>query len=133
MGLLFSYQDELRGRASVLVSGRRPDREIVVTGINDACQPVILAGQAPGRSFYPDACDSLGAVSRAHCQGIKKTGSAMPSRVSRLDLPGTGAHFLHYTPFPEREIQRFLGCYGPEAAACRDATPVHLFGVERLG
>jgi len=40
----------------------------------------------------------------------------MPPRISRMDLPGAGAHFLHYTPFQEREIQLYLGCHSPEAA-----------------
>src|SRR5579863_2330604 len=124
MGLLFSYQDELRSRASVLVRERRPDREIVVTGITDACQPVILAAQAPGRRFYPDACNSLAAVSREHCQGIKKP--ALPCHRGFRGLTCQGPELISYITRLFRK-GKFSGFSGAAAPKPRPAGMQHRF------
>lgn len=57
----------------------------------------------------------------------------MPPRTSRQACQGPELISYNTRLFRKEEIQRFLGRYGPEAVAIRDATPVPLFGVERPG
>ena len=90
------------------------DPALLVTGMTDVRSPVIFGRPAPGRSLFPDVCDPLAAVSRVFracaAHDIKNPVLPCHRRFHGWTCRGPERYSLHYTPFPEREIQRHFGC-----------------------
>lgn len=77
---------------------------------------------APGRSFSPDSCHPLAAVSCAHCPVLKKSGALPRHRgFHGCTCQGPEQHFLHYAPFPGKANSAVIRMQWPRSRARRPA------------